>query len=258
MTRPSPTTSRRPARWIGMLDPVKPAPAKRSLQYFFVACAAEDLDRVAPLIESAEADGHRFWLPHRHPRSAAEIAAAAEASAALIVFCSAQSPRAEDMLAEAARVGKRIVPVMLDGGEAPDAVLYHISVHDLVTTDDPDWRLKFKRALGKLDTLPAPSSAKVVQLRPAPPQVKIVRQTPAPVRVAAPRPPSRAPALSPRPRRKSYTQSFINAFAAGAMALFGFAILELTGGPPTGHEIEDVAVEMQDAAKDVTEAATPI
>jgi len=236
MARSKEHRSKRPTRWIGMLgSPTPPAPAQ-SRRFFFVHCAAEDFDRIAPLIQSAEADGHLFWVPQRHPRSPAEIAAAAEASAALVVFYSEAMPVRDDLLAAAAGSRKPILPVWLTGGEIPDALLYHVSAHHVIDAHDPDWRLKFKRALRRLAPL---RSATVVPLRPTaatPPAPPAVR------RIAAPR------------RRMSYAQSFINAFAAGAMALFAFAMMELTGGPPTPQEIQDVAVGVHDVAEDAVEA----
>jgi hypothetical protein len=224
--------------------------AQSEVHYYFVVCASEDRHRIAPLIESAELDGHRFWIAQRAPRSPADIAAALDRCAALIVFCSDASLSALSLyraVARAAQLGKPIVPVALDGGALPGALLYHVSVNDVIDGSDPDWRFRFARTLEKLDggrrrMAPAPVLAPPPAFAP-PAATPVVVHT---VRTSRRRAPQR--------RRASWTQRFINAFAAGVLALFGFAFMELTGGPPTQQEIQDIAAQMEEVATGTIDA----
>jgi hypothetical protein len=235
---------RRPTRWIGMMDPPR-RPAPRSAHYIFVACAAEEYATVVrPVIDAAELDGHRFWIEHRAARSTEDIAAAIDGSAALLVFCSQMAATSLALyrhVARASLTGKPVVAVSLDGSPLPDALLFYISESEAIDATQPDWRLRLNLALDRVDA---------GRRRAPPPAVAPRAFSPRTVVVA---PQARAAA----PRRKSYAQSFINAFAAGAIALFAFAMIELTGGPPTEREIERVVTEVQDAAEEVV-LSTPI
>jgi len=179
-----------------------------------VLCADADVEEVAQLLGSAEQDGDRFWIPQRDGDTSSYDAF--EGSNGVVVCCcSGATPDfACRELSQAADAGKTIVAILLGGARASEAVLYFVSVHNVIDSGDRDWRSHFGAAL---------SFGRPLQRRP-------------------PRFVERLSAV--RPVRRTCVQSFVNAFAAGVALLFGFAIMDLTGGPPTGPELRQVAGRM--------------
>lgn len=214
---------RPPARFIGLLAPARPARAAPG--YFFVHCAAEDLGRVMPAIEAAEAEGHRFWMAHRYPRTDAEIAAAADASRAVVLFLS-RSPVSGALIQRVARDRKPVAPVMLDGSEAPAALRAFPSVRDAIDARAPGWQHTFRRTLEQL-AHPPRRRAQATTILANPNVAEPARDPPRVYQIV-----SVAPALagSRTARPQSLMQSFVNAFAAGSAVLFVFAMIQLTGG----------------------------
>lgn len=220
----------------------KPAPSAPGQPFYhFVACDGDDYADALAAIEGAERDGHRFWIEHRFPRSAQEIAEAIDRCGAMVAFCSRNSATSLSLyrqVSRAAHVGKRIVAVSLDGAGLPEALAHCVPVHDIIDATEADWPIQFAYALDRVD--PARRQARL----PAPP-VSAPAFAPQTV-VVTPRPVVRVA----RRRRVSLPQSFINAFAAGVLALFAFAFLEITGGPPTERELHNVAAEVGQVARE--------
>jgi hypothetical protein len=245
---------RRRTRWVGMLSaqpaapapsPIRaPAPTAERHAYFFLSCDPTDYARVRPVIDLAERDGHRFWVEHRHPRSAEDIAAAIDDSTALVMFHSHNAATSLSVYRQVTRAfgaGIPIVTVSLDGAPL-ESSFDRMVAGQWIDARDPEWGRHLMHALQRLEA-PRPSPVEIAPLAaPSAFARDVVVVTPRPVRLVA------------QGKRMTVTQSFINAFAAGVMALFGFAMLELTGGPPTKGEVQSVAAEVQDVAEDGLDA----
>lgn len=172
--KPPPSRRRSSARWVGLFadhGEVGPAPKRtpdrphvyiecktaRADDAFFLAYARADLRQIKPLIESATEDGHAFWIdpagvgPGASPQ--AEIARAIRSCSAMVAFCSRHSMASPDFLRQvalASRLDKPVLPVMLDSASPPEALLYHVSLRQMLHASDPDWRYEFNRALDTL------------------------------------------------------------------------------------------------------------
>jgi hypothetical protein len=138
----------------------------RSLRRFvFVSYAKRDEARVKPAHTVALAHGHVLWTDPFEidaRRWSADIEAAIRASHGVIIFWSVDAFASKDVsreIAAAMRFGKPILLVFLDDIQAPDALLYCLSI--AIQANDPKWSEKIT---GALATLPRTAVFKLICL----------------------------------------------------------------------------------------------
>lgn len=154
-------THSRPGRFIGLMNQIERERPSRATarrlhafrRFLFVTCAPEDEARIQPIADLIERDGHALWIDHVHlptgPSYARDAVAALRACRAMLVFCSGASygsPVVRREIAAAYRLGKPILPVVLDDEAMPDGVSFYLGRWPAVRLEDPHWKLRLRSA----------------------------------------------------------------------------------------------------------------
>jgi hypothetical protein len=151
----------KPRRWLGLMDDIErtrpsaiTARRLRALRRFlFVASVPADETKTRSLFELIERDGHVLWVDHLHlpsgPSYARDAAAALRACRAVLAFCTAAAYASIPVRREieaAFRLGKPIVPVLLDDASMPDVFAFYLERWPVIRLDDPHWKVRLRSA----------------------------------------------------------------------------------------------------------------
>lgn len=150
-------------RWIGLqrhVEAARPSPVvarrlRASRRFFYAAYAADEAERIEPLLQAARAAGYLIWSERIDAEHAPmDLGATLRAARAVIVFCSAEACASRAIYKElvlAARNGKAILPVYLDDQLPPDQYLFYLSRHHGLRAHEADAAKHFLAALDALE-----------------------------------------------------------------------------------------------------------
>jgi hypothetical protein len=148
-------------RFIGLMNEVERVrPSRvtgrrlRSMRRFlFAACVPDDETRLKPIMDLIERDGHALWIDHAHlppgPNYAKDALASLRACRGVLAFCSSASYRSSPVRREittVGKLGKPIVPLLLDETPMPDEFGFYLGRWPAVRLDDPHWRVRLRSA----------------------------------------------------------------------------------------------------------------
>jgi len=152
-------------RWIGLgalVQQNRPSDRVRRRieamrRYFYVAYAGEDAGLVRPIVDACAGEGHLLWLDNDGLNTTAmrqaDVNAAIRRSRAVLLFCSRNAYGSRMVQREAAaarRMGKTVVPVMLQNAEPPSAFMQAFAFEHALYLSDRDFPESLFRALDAL------------------------------------------------------------------------------------------------------------